>query len=551
MATVGLDDLKFEGYLYTWTSKRVSDPTLKKLDCVLVNSMWEDKFHGSVAKFLTAGVSDHSPMVVKLAELPRRKIPFRFFDFWMGHPDIIPLVAQVWGEAVVGTPMFCLCSKLKKLKLALKHFNKEHFSKLPTRVTQARTDIEHVQCLIQHSPLDSSLHREEARLQKEFCELSRAEEGFLRQKSRVKWLNLGDQNTAFFFKVLKSHYGKSKMVSICKDDGTRVEEPHEISEVIVAFYQNLLGQQSSGESLDMDLLRKALPKNNKAPGPYGFNAVFIRRTWSIVGNDVLCAIKHCGPQQTAFVKGRHISDNILLSQELLRNDHRMGGLPRCALKIDLMKAYDSIHWDFLFAVFRVIGFPERVVRWIIECVTTTRSSISINGELHGFFAGGAEVGSVSLIGKCINRFKALFGLIPNLDKSNLFASGVSSYLKDQLLDVLGYKEGVLPVRYLGVSLISTKLRALDCKKLVDRIIARAKSWTCRALSYAGSKWKIHYGPSYGRVVTLASVGAKVAWAKIYMPKEEGGLGLWSLEIWNKAAMLKYLWSLCTDSASSL
>ncbi|XP_022855072.1 uncharacterized protein LOC111376347 [Olea europaea var. sylvestris] len=36
-----------------------------------------------------------------------------------------------------------------------------------------------------------------------------------------------------------------------------------------------------------------------------------------------------------------------------------------------------------------------------------------------------------------------------------------------------------------------------------------------------------------------------------MPKEEGGLGLRSLEIWNKAAMLKHLWSLCTDSASSL
>ncbi|XP_022859016.1 uncharacterized protein LOC111379814 [Olea europaea var. sylvestris] len=187
----------------------------------------------------------------------------------------------------------------------------------------------------------------------------------------------------------------------------------------------------------------------------------------------------------------------------------MGGLPRCALKIDLMKAYDFVRWDFLFAVLRVIGFPERVVRWIIECVTTTRFSIFINGELHGFFAGGrglrcekekithlcfaddlmvfcrAEVGSVSLIGECLNRFKALSGLIPNPDKSNLFASGVSLYLKDQLLDVLGYKEGVLPVRYLGVPLISTKLRALDCKILMDRIIVRAKSWTCRALSYAG------------------------------------------------------------------
>ncbi|CAI9779492.1 unnamed protein product [Fraxinus pennsylvanica] len=36
-----------------------------------------------------------------------------------------------------------------------------------------------------------------------------------------------------------------------------------------------------------------------------------------------------------------------------------------------------------------------------------------------------------------------------------------------------------------------------------------------------------------------------------MPKKEGGLGLRNIEIWNKAAKLKYLWSICTDSASSL
>ncbi|XP_022852728.1 uncharacterized protein LOC111374304 [Olea europaea var. sylvestris] len=44
--------------------------------------------------------------------------------------------------------------------------------------------------------------------------------------------------------------------------------------------------------------------------------------------------------------------------------------------------------------------------------------------------------------------------------------------------------GVLSIRYLGVPFISTKLRALDWKVLVDRIITRAKSWTYRALSCA-------------------------------------------------------------------
>ncbi|XP_022869365.1 uncharacterized protein LOC111388792 [Olea europaea var. sylvestris] len=214
---------------------------------------------------------------------------------------------------------------------------------------------------------------------------------------------------------------------------------------------------------------------------------------------------------------------------------------------------------------KVIGFPERVVRWITECVTTTRFLISINGELHGFFAGGRglrqgdplspylfvlakEVFS-GLMGLMVSEqdFKyhwrcekekitylcfaddlmafcraevALSGLIPNPDKSNLFASGVSSYLKDQLLDVLGYKEGVLPVRYLGVPLISTKLRALNCKILVY--------------------WSSVFLLPRAVIKQLEN-----------LLREEGGLGLRSLEIWNKAAMLKHLWSLCPDSASSL
>ncbi|XP_022874167.1 uncharacterized protein LOC111392993 [Olea europaea var. sylvestris] len=182
----------------------------------------------------------------------------------------------------------------------------------------------------------------------------------------------------------------------------------------------------------------------------------------------------------------------------------------------------------------------------------------------------AKVGSVSLIGECLNRFKALSGLLPNPDKSNLFASGVSTYLKDQLLDVLGYKEGVLPVRYHGVPLISSKLRASDCKMLVDRIIATAKSWTCQALSYAGRLQLINtvlfsIQVYWSSVILLPKAvikqvenslrvflwkgsdlgigGAKVAWAKISMPKEEGGLGLRGLEIWNKATIGRSIWEL--------
>lgn len=46
--------------------------------------------------------------------------------------------------------------------------------------------------------------------------------------------------------------------------------------------------------------------------------------------------------QAALVPGRNMKDNILLMQELLRGYNRKRTSPRCIIKIDLRKAYDSI-----------------------------------------------------------------------------------------------------------------------------------------------------------------------------------------------------------------
>jgi hypothetical protein len=64
----------------------------------------------------------------------------------------------------------------------------------------------------------------------------------------------------------------------------------------------------------------------------------------------------------------------------MRNYHKPKGMPRCALKVDLMKAFDTVRWDFLLTVLRIVGFPETLVRWIEECITTPKFSISLNGN---------------------------------------------------------------------------------------------------------------------------------------------------------------------------
>ena len=45
--------------------------------------------------------------------------------------------------------------------------------------------------------------------------------------------------------------------------------------------------------------------------------------------------------------------------------------------------------------------------------------------------------------------------------------------------------GNLPMKYLGVPLITTKLKRGDCEELIRKISGRITSWNSKFLSYAG------------------------------------------------------------------
>ncbi|XP_070035312.1 secreted RxLR effector protein 78-like [Nicotiana tomentosiformis] len=82
----------------------------------------------------------------------------------------------------------------------------------------------------------------------------------------------------------------------------------------------------------------------------------------------------------AFVPGRVINDNIILSHELIKWYGRKGTSPRCMIKIDMQKAYDSLEWVFLEQVLIGLNFLETFVKWIMTCVQTVSYSIVVNGK---------------------------------------------------------------------------------------------------------------------------------------------------------------------------
>ncbi|KAL0293020.1 UNVERIFIED_CONTAM: hypothetical protein Sangu_3246300, partial [Sesamum angustifolium] len=57
--------------------------------------------------------------------------------------------------------------------------------------------------------------------------------------------------------------------------------------------------------------------------------------------------------------------------------------------------------------------------------------------------------------------------------------------RQQLLDCVGFQEGSLPIKYLGIPLSSSRLTIADCRPLLDKVDTRLAGWNHQTLSYAG------------------------------------------------------------------
>lgn len=95
--------------------------------------------------------------------------------------------------------------------------------------------------------------------------------------------------------------------------------------------------------------------------------------------------------QCGFVDGRLLLENVLLATDLVKEYHNTSLSPRAAIKLDISKAFDSVQWSFIEATLRAMHYPDQFVSWIMCCIKTAGFSVSINGELEGFFSNARGI----------------------------------------------------------------------------------------------------------------------------------------------------------------
>ncbi|GJV92051.1 hypothetical protein Tco_1539864 [Tanacetum coccineum] len=681
-------DINSFGLHFTWNQKpKGRNGILKKLDRIMGNMEFVDMFPGAYALFQPYRISDHSPAVLKLPSLSGSKPkPFKFYNFIAHKPGFLEVVAANWCSHVEGHSMFRLVQKLKVLKKPFRKFLHDQ-GNLHDRVIRLRTELDEVQKALDLDPSNSTLRDEEALYLQAFDEAKLDEERFLKQKAKIDWLDVGDSNSAFFHKSIKSRNQRSR-IEVVKTETNMEVTGNSVSEVFVAHYEGLLGTSTVCEDLDTnglflktvsDLANAHMTSpitnneikramfdigDDKAPGPDGYTSAFFKKGWDVVGQEVCTAVHDffangqllkevnhtfialipkvttplkvtdyrpisccnvlykciskiltnriiegikevVSENQSAFVPGRRISDNILLTQELMHKYHTDRGPPRCAFKVDIQKAYDTVNWRFLGFILKSFGFHHTLIKWIMACVKSPSFSICINGNTHGFFKGKrglrqgdplspylftlvmevltlmlqrrvrlsdsfryhkhceelglinvcfaddlflfarGDVASATVIMDALNEFKQASGLVPSIPKSTVFFCNVVNHVKLSILNVMPFAEGELPVKYLGVPLISSRLLNKDCKVLVEQARNRIRDWKNKSLSFAG---RLQLCKS---VISSMQVRRKlkVSWDDICLPKHEGGLGIRCLRVFNISLMTTHIWNIVSHKDS--
>lgn len=150
-------------------------------------------------RYLSRSTSDHAPMVISLSRMLYRMANLLsvFQQIWVDHPEFNHCVRDSWEQVVFGTRFTKLVSKLKRLKLRLKSWNKSVFRWTNHHIQELELRIEELESNLQ-GQFDKDTEQDLLPSKIELDTWEKREATRLSQCAKVQWLEQGDKNSHFF-----------------------------------------------------------------------------------------------------------------------------------------------------------------------------------------------------------------------------------------------------------------------------------------------------------------------------------------------------------------
>jgi len=229
-------------------------------------------------------------------------------------------------------------------------------------------------------------------------------------------------------------------------------------------------------------------------------------------------------------------------RNIARGFHR-SNIPALLFKLDIAKAFDTVHWDYLLDLMRRQGFPQKWCDWLSSIWASSSSRVIVNGvpgppiqhgrglrqgdplspmlfaiaidplvnvlrkatengrlsKLRGrharlqisLYADDAAVfvapieTDVRTLKDILYRFGLATRMVTNVEKCTVTTIRCAGVDLDRELAPFPAKRVAFPFKYLGLPLTIHRLRRVDFQPLIDKVAGRLSSWQGRLLSIAG------------------------------------------------------------------
>jgi hypothetical protein len=296
-----------------------------------------------------------------------------------------------------------------------------------------------------------------------------------------------------------------------------------------------------------------IPKKNNPTLPSDFRPISLCNvTLKVITKTIANRLKGMlpeviSPNQSAFIAGRLITDNIIAAYEVFnffkQSKSNKGYI---GIKTDMAKAYDRVEWIFLQTTLETIGFPQHLTNTIMQCVKTVQFSILINGKtsqqfypqrglrqgdplspylfiicanvfsnlitkaqqgkaIHGVKVahGAPEISHLLFVDdsllfcratdqeaqeikNIILDYQEASGQLVNMDKSEIiFSKHVPHYRKEAIRQILPMQQVSQFSKYLGMPTHMGRSKMQTFNYIQDCVWKKLKGWKAKHLSFAG------------------------------------------------------------------
>ena len=276
---------------------------------------------------LAKTASDHVPCLVSIyTKIPKSKI-FRFEKCWVDMLGFMECVRRSW-EALVFANLSAsamLTRKFKRLRYDLRVWSK-NLSYLKKLTLDCNKVILFFDQLEEVRPLVRTKFNFRRIVKLHYERLLKMHYIYWKQRFTIRYIKVGEENYKFFHGMSSERMRKNSIASLKTQGMTAPVPDHDqMAEILSASFKNRMGH-AQGISMGYDLttliqpvrgleelsqplsdaeIRKVLQEMppDRAPGPDGFNGMFVKRCWPIIGKDFLRLIQD-------FYEGKLSLENI-------------------------------------------------------------------------------------------------------------------------------------------------------------------------------------------------------------------------------------------------